>query len=362
MKPRAAFALALALASLASPVQGGSDFPPPTRNLTLIGAPVAWAQGITGQGVVVALLDTGVDMSQAGLAQRWRGGAGGWLDPYHQHPDGPVDLNGHGTQVLGVILGGGESGQSIGVAPGAHWIAARIFDDRGRVTTAAIHQALRWLLDPDGNPATHDAPQVVNNSWSSSAKLCDREFSDDLKALRAANIVPVFAAGTDRPVSPADDPLALAVGALRADGNGRFADSASGPAGCPDARLPYPSLAAPGENIYTTDRNGLYTTASGSSLAAAHVSGALALLLSTGPGLSADEQTRLLETSAADLGPAGPDTDTGFGRLDIAAALAAAKPPPPLLEFVLFGCGLLAVLGAGLFWRRRRPRDGRPNR
>ncbi len=99
-------------------------------NLTGVAAPALWSLGWRGQGVVVASLDTGVDLGHPELASRWRGGANSWFDPYSQHAV-PADLNGHGTATLGVIVGGSAGGTAIGLAPEARWIAARIFNDRG---------------------------------------------------------------------------------------------------------------------------------------------------------------------------------------------------------------------------------------
>lgn len=82
------------------------------------------------------------------------------------------------------MVGGGAGGTAIGVAPAARWIAARIFDDRGRSSAAAVHSVYQWLLDPDGNPATDDAPDVVNNSWTFTSPGCHLEFEPDLQALR----------------------------------------------------------------------------------------------------------------------------------------------------------------------------------
>ena len=107
---------------------------------------------------------------------------------------------------------------SVGVAPGAAWIAAKIFNDRGVATATAIHQSFQWVLDPDGDMATPDAPNVVNDSWTGSVAGCDTEFAPDLDALRAAGIVPVFAAGNSGPLggvtSPANLPGALSVGSV----------------------------------------------------------------------------------------------------------------------------------------------------
>jgi subtilisin family serine protease len=323
---------------------------PAEPNLRVIGAPEVWARGVTGQGVVVALLDSGVDVSHPDLAARWRGGANAWFDPYGEHPDQPVDLTGHGTQVLGVILGGEASGAHIGVAPDAQWIAARIFDDRGRAAPEAIHAALRWALDPDGDPATDDAPQVVNASWSLANPGCDTEFADDLRALRAAGILPIFAAGTRDPISPANLPEAFAVGAL-AEANTLWGESPHGPSLCPQKPV-FPDIVAPGVGVHTTDRFGLYATLDGTSLAAAHVSGALALLLSAHPRLSADEQAALLRSTAVDLGEPGPDDAFGYGRLDIAAA---ARPPlPSLVTFALLSVMSLILLAAVMVLRSRK--------
>ena len=167
--------------------------------------------------MVVANLDSGVDATHPDLAGRWRGGTDSWFDPYGEHPATPTDLTGHGTATMGIMVGGDAGGTSVGMAPGATWIAARIFNDSGMATATAIHAALQWVLDPDGNPATADAPQVVNNSWAYGSPGCNLEFQPDLQALRAAGIVPVFAAGNYGPgastsVSPANYPEALAVG------------------------------------------------------------------------------------------------------------------------------------------------------
>ena len=341
--------LALLLCLRAS--QATSASAPLAPNLKIIGVEEAWAHGITGQGIVVALLDSGVDMAHPELAARWRGGSNSWFDPYGEHPEGPVDFNGHGTQMLGVILGGDESGESIGIAPDAQWIAARVFDDRGRATTEAIHQALKWVLDPDGDPATDDTPHVLNNSWSAIGTLCNPEFDSDLRALRAAGILPVFAAGAGGPVSPAASPEAFAVGALAVDGESVYFDSAFGPSICGGQEAIYPQVSAPGEAILTTDLFGLYSTLDGTSLAAAHASGALALMLSADPALTADEQeARLLET-AVDLGQPGPDNEFGYGRINIAAAVDSASAPDPTLLMIVVLAAMLIGVAA---WQQRK--------
>jgi len=307
---------------------------PPEPNVAAINASDVWTLGYSGQGVVVASLDSGVDVNHPDLTGNWRGGSNSWFDPYNQHPTSPIDLTGHGTGTMGVVVGGDAGGTSIGVAPGAQWIAARIFDDRGKAKTSAIHAAFQWLLDPDGDPTTADAPNVVNNSWSySPGSGCNLAFQLDLQALRAVGIVPIFAAGNFGPsdstsVSPANYPESLAVGAVDANDD-LYASSGRGPSDCGEASTVYPEIVAPGVNIRTTQRFGLYQNATGTSLAAPHVAGALALLLSFDPDLTASEQEAALIDSAVDLGAPGPDNQFGYGRLDALAAYQGLSGGPP---------------------------------
>ena len=301
------------------------------------GAPELWSHGIDGRGITVATLDTGVDLTHAELSGRYRGGGNSWFDPFGQHAQ-PADLNGHGTQVMGIIV----AGDGIGMAPGARFIAARVFNDSGVSTDSGVHLAFQWLLDPDGNPATDDAPDVVNASWGALIASCDTEFEPDLQALRAAHILPVFAAGNSGPAastdtSPGNLPEAFAVGATMTDTTiAPF--SSVGPSRCGSA---FPSLVAAGTGIRSTDRFGLGATGlTGTSFAAPHVAGALALLLQMAPQLSADEQAGLLTQSARDLGVPGPDATFGAGSLDAAAAAHLLSPALDITPPVLSGAAL----------------------
>ena len=164
---------------------------PAEANVELVQAPRLWQLGFAGQGVTVATMDSGADVNHPDLGPRWRGGSNSWFDPNGEHPDAPVDLDGHGSGVLGVLVGGDAGGTAIGVAPGARWVAVKVFNDAGVAPFSALHQGYGWLLDPDGNPATDDAPDVVNNSWGfeDNPGVCDtlaREFQPDLQALAAA--------------------------------------------------------------------------------------------------------------------------------------------------------------------------------
>ncbi len=305
---------------------------PLTWNIAEVDPAPVWNLGFQGQGVVVATMDSGVDPDHPELMPRWRGGANSWFDTHGVYPT-PHDSSGHGTQVMGIILAGNASGQSVGMAPQARWIAVRIFNNQGQSTWAGIHLGFQWLLDPDGNPATDDAPDVVNNSWGLSeyAGECRDEFTADVLALKAAGMAVVFAAGNSGPapgssLSPANGQGGFGVGAVDRTLAVAFFSS-RGPSPCP-GHGPYPNLTAPGVSVPTTDLTlgGVdtgYGEATGTSFAAGHAAGAMALLLSAFPGLPPDRLEAALDGSARDLGPAGPDDDYGNGLLDASAAYNA---------------------------------------
>lgn len=312
-----AVAAPLPIAGLAAPVEW---------NLAMIHVPQVWGRGDLGRGAVVAILDTGVDATHPDLAPTWRGGSNSWFDPFGEHAS-PRDVSGHGTQAAGLIIGGSAGGSAIGVAPQASWIAARVFNDAGNGSESAAHQAFQWALDPDGNPATDDAPQVVSASWSiDDGGTCNTVFQPDLDALRAADISVVFAAGNFGPqsgtsASPANNAHVQSVGAVDADANVALY-SARGPSACDGAI--FPKLVAPGDSVLTSDLsfggNPYYILVSGTSYSAPHVAGVIALLRGAEPLASADDIEAALIQSTRDIGTPGPDEDAGYGLIDAAAA------------------------------------------
>lgn len=172
----------------------------PTWILENIHAPEVWGTyGDQGAGVVVGVMDSGVDYSHPALHGSWRGNDGdvasSWFAATGEAYALPGDGFGHGTHVTGSIVGG-PPGEVIGVAPSAQWIAAKIFRDSGTTSTSIIHSGFQWMLAPGGDPTK--APDVVNNSWGSPATY-DTDFWPDVDAWRAAGIVPMFAAGNDGP-------------------------------------------------------------------------------------------------------------------------------------------------------------------
>ncbi len=301
----------------------------PAWNLKSIGATALWEQGVTGDGVVGANLDTGVDIHHADLRDRWRGGTNSWYDTSGRYKT-PVDVNGHGTQAMGVIVGGNEGGIPIGIAPGARWIAVKVFDDRGRTSIGRYHLGFQWLLDPDGDPATDDAPDAVSFSWGFDKQVneCITEFHDDIRVLRAAHIAVVFAAGNGGPgastsVSPANHRESLSCGAVN-ESLDVSAFSSRGPSAC-DGGI-FPQLVAPGDGIRTADLTAggafrqVYAMVQGTSFAAAHVAGAMALLVSAFPKATLEEIEEALIKSAVDRGKAGPDNDYGYGLVNLQGA------------------------------------------
>ncbi|MDY0268330.1 S8 family serine peptidase [Trichloromonas sp.] len=322
---------------------------PAESNIRLIKAPELWNLGYAGQGVTVATMDTGVDIIHPDLGSRWRGGTNSWFDPNGEHLT-PVDVDGHGTSAMGVILGGNADGSYIGVAPEARWIAVKIFNDTGEAPTSSILAGFDWLLDPDGDPATDDAPHVVNNSWGfeEAPNICDETVTHLRQAvamLKAAGIAVLFPAGNidldpmtgEAPfyssVAPASYAESFAVGSVGTmTSETTISDfSGRGPSAC-DGTI-YPELVAPGFYVKTTGLTAAapYYYVTGTSIAVPHGAGAMALLLSAFPDTRIDELEAALKNSATDLGPVGADNSYGYGLLNVRSAydLLNVNTPPP---------------------------------
>jgi len=323
-----------AVVTFAAPLAATGEAPP-EWNLTAVGIPELWAADLRGEGVVVATMDTGLDVSHPDIVDKWRGGNNSWFDPHGQHAS-PYDAIGHGTHVMGLLVGGNASGYHIGVAPDAEFIATKIFNDAGQSTYSAIHAAFQWLLDPDNDPNTPDIPDVVNASWGlpGTNNKCNIEFDTDIRMLKAAGIAVVFAGGNDGPapatsVSPSNSAGVISSGAVNAALDpARF--SSRGPSPCGGGI--FPTLVAPGESIYTADITSVganaYTIVSGSSFAAPHVAGVLALLAGKFPSLSVADLETALKNSTQKLGHTLPDHSYGLGLLDAVAAMQELEARP----------------------------------
>jgi serine protease AprX len=309
-------------------------------NLAQIDIDSTWNQQYRGQGIVIAILDSGVDPLHEDLKTRWRGGTNSWFDPYGQQPT-PKDTTGHGTGVAGIVVGGNATGSYLGVAPSAQWIAARVFDNSGNSQESAISAALQWLLDPDNDSLTDDYPNIVQNSWGldSSEGSCVNPFEVELAAIDALGIDIVFSvgnsgsAGTSSYLTPAFDAHVISVGAIDDSANLIFSSS-RGPDRCGSTIIP--SVVAPGNLVksadltfggFDTNNTALYV---GTSFSAPHVSGALALLRSK---FNATDHNQYRDALFATTTVLGNQNDYGHGLVQVSMAmdwLANLATPPPL--------------------------------
>ena len=305
--------------------------PQAVNGVVRVRAPQVWALGDRGAGAVVGVIDTGVVPNHKDLTGRWRGGAG-WRDLVHLRTT-RYDDNGHGTHVTGTAVGhAGVNANVIGVAPGAAYIACKAFAADGFGDIGTILGCLQFMADPDGNPLTDDLPDVVNGSWGGDVD-CDPTFVQAVHALRLLDVVAVFAAGNAGvPATPAGYRESLAVGAIDRS-NVVTAYSGRGPSSCRPPGAIYPDVVAPGTKVRSAWPGGKRKTLQGTSMAAPHVSGVVALLRSWSPQLSAAAIVNVLRATAADLGPAGPDGEYGYGLVDAFRAINCLR------SGTVSGCG-----------------------
>ncbi len=310
-----------------APFEGNAPSQAVQWNLSMVQVDLAQqALGLDGTGVVVANLDTGVDWQHPALMKQYRGynpngpplHLGNWFvvtgEPYLY----PGDGIGHGTHTMGSMVGDDGQGNRTGVAPGARWIAVKVFNNDGITYESWLHSAFEWILAPAGNPAL--APDVVNNSWGS-RNGSDTRFQPDVAALLAAGILPIFSAGNSGPQprtvgSPGSYPGVLAVGAVD-ELKATASFSSRGPNPWGDIK---PEIVAPGVQIRSTFPGGGYALFTGTSMATPLVAGAAALLLQANPDLTPDEIVSIIKNTAEPLGDTVPNQNTGWGLLNAYAA------------------------------------------
>ncbi|MFI7597470.1 type VII secretion-associated serine protease mycosin [Actinoplanes sp. NPDC049681] len=270
---------------------------------------VSRAHGLSeGRGVTVAVIDTGVDVRHRDLAGAVLPG----LDVYpNAKGDGREDLAGHGTEMAGIIAARGHSTSDgvLGIAPAAKILPIRAPID-GYASSGYMREAVAF--------AKKRGAGVINMSFGTSD---DVPLRDAIRAAQAADIVLVAASGNKDAAGddyPGKYPEVLTVGAT--DRNGKVAEfSVTGS---------QVDITAPGVDIATT---GIYESGyqlgSGTSQAAALVSGAAALMRAKYPDLSAAEVVHRLTATATDAGAPGRDDSYGYGRLNLLKALTADVPP-----------------------------------
>lgn len=314
--------------------------------ITKIKADQVWAMGYRGQGVVLGGVDTGVQWDHPALKAQYRGWNGSsanhnynWWDPANfcgPWGSAPCDNNGHGTHTTGTQAGDHPTYQ-IGVAPDAQWIHAA----GCCASNESLLSALQWMLSPTDmwgkNPNPALRPQAVNNSWGGPGG--SKIFHDVIANLRAAGVVPVFSAGNSGSAcgtlgSPGDNLVAFNVGATDSSDNiASFSSRGSNPFN----GLTDPDVTAPGVGVLSSVPGSSYASYSGTSMAAPHVTGAIALILSAEPDLTGkvDQIEELLRRTALPRtstqtcggvpGSAVPNNTYGWGRIDVLAAVNMVK-------------------------------------
>ncbi|THV31998.1 S8 family serine peptidase [Glycomyces paridis] len=315
--------------------------------LTGIGADDVWDMGIDGNGVVIASIDSGVDYTHPALVDQYRGNNhdGTFTHDYNffdvQGTCGgvPCDTDGHGTHTMGTMVGDDGQGNQIGVAPGAQWISV----NGCCPSREGLIAAGQWIAAPTdlaGNNADPSkAPDIVNNSWGASSTIYDPYYEAVVALWHAAGIIPVFSAGNsgsygcESTNSPSTYSDVIAVGAY--DSTGLISPQSSKGPGVDGQNKP--DIAAPGLGIRSAVPGGGYGYRSGTSMAAPHVSGTIALMISAAPSLAGDYQAvyDILAGSAVDVddtscgGTAEVNNVYGHGRLDAFAAFTAS----PVVDF-----------------------------
>jgi hypothetical protein len=303
-------------------------------HLDRVGAPSTWRAGLDGTGVRIGVIDSGANVRHPSLRTPFERAHVDyrWHDFVYDSPT-PDDASNHGSGAAGVAVGGAP-GRATGVAPGAELIVARGggAEDAPSPNFARL-QALDWMLAP-GDPTrgiARDARRgadIVSNSWGVAPEFAG-VFDTAIGQLVAAGTVVVFSAGNGGPdagtvEAPGSSAHAITVGAS-SDRDEVDWYSARGPVVQPDgSRIRKPDLVAPGSMKSAAGHGSGYQDYGMTSGAAPMVAGAAAILLQRYPQLTPEQVRTALTHSAVDIGVPGPDDDSGYGRLNLPAALAAA--------------------------------------
>jgi hypothetical protein len=297
-------------------------------NLTQVGAPAAWAAGLDGQGVRVAVLDTGIDATHPDLT-------GSKVVAQANFSDSPnvTDHVGHGTHVAATIAGTGVAshGARRGVAFGASLLNGKVLDDDGFGTDDQVIAGMEWaaahgakvanmsLGSFDSTDGTDPVSQAVNQLTASTGTLF---------VVSAGNAGPAAQSVS----APGAADAALTVGAV--DVHDQLADFSSRGPRVGDFAMK-PDIVAPGVDIIEARAAGtslgepvdqFYTKLSGTSMATPHVAGAAAILRQQHPAWSPAQVKAALEDTAAVL-PEQSVYQQGGGRLDIAHAIVQQVLP-----------------------------------
>jgi subtilisin family serine protease len=323
-------------------------------NITTVKAPAVWQQGIIGQGVVLGNIDTGQQWNHPALQNQYRGWNGtsanhnyNWYDEINPADLAPVDPHGHGTHTAGIMVGWDGGANHIGVAPGAKWMSCRSMDQTGTGNPDTYVGCWEFMIAPwdlnKQNPDPSKAPVAVSNSWYCAVPqegCTENTLVQVINNAKAAGIVPVFAAGNEGPGCdtvgdvgpPAQYPASYTVGASTRN-NSLASFSSRGPAHFNGNTLIKPNIVAPGDGVRSSYPTNTYTVLSGTSMAAPHIAGIIALIYQAKPQLVGDvDGTELLinrtathmNSSACSSNGTFPNNLWGYG---LANALKAVNAP-----------------------------------
>lgn len=254
-----------------------------------------------GNRIKVGVVDTGIDLNHPALRANIKGGVN-FLRPSSP----PQDDNGHGTHVAGIIGASNNDKGVIGVSPAVSLYAIKVLNQHGSGTLTTLLKGIEWGIQ--------NKMDILNISISA-GQHTPRMITEAIKSAVRNGILVVASAGNNgRPQGggdtvevPARIKETMAVAALTRR-NKRAAFSATGPA---------LDIAAPGVNILSTYKDSQYAVLSGTSMAAPHVSGAVAIFKRKYPQLSPLRLSRLLMEKAIDLPPRGKDRLTGAGLVQV---------------------------------------------
>lgn len=269
-------------------------------HLPKIGAPTAWGT-TTGEQIVIAILDSGVDGKHPDLVSKL---LPGWN--FYDGNSNTADVTGHGTKVAGTAAA--ASNNSVGVASvagGAMILPGRIASTSGTASYSTMAKGVTWAAD--------NRARVVNISYSGAREsLTVQNAAQYLKSKGGLLITSAGNSGGEEAVAPSDTLIAVS-GTTSSDVKASWSSYGS-----------YVDVAAPGAGIYTTVNGGGYGSVSGTSFASPNAAGVVALMMAANSSLSPDEIAGYLFSTAVDLGSAGFDKYYGHGRIDAAAAVKAA--------------------------------------
>src|SRR5579864_1379815 len=325
----------------------GATTPPETLSQVAdaIGASTLRSQGVTGAGVGVALIDSGV-APVPGLTGGGKVTNGPDLSFESQHPSTAyLDSYGHGTHMAGIIAGNdGPGGTFEGVAPGAHLISLKVASHDGAADVSQLLAAIDWVVQHRNDPGLNI--RVLNLSYGTESL---QSYQLDPIAFAVENawrhgIVTVVSGGNDGSshgslTDPAVDPYVLAVGAANLNGTGLLSCGTVAPFSSRGSSTRSVDVVAPGVSIESLRDPGStidvqhpgavvdtrFFRGSGTSQAAAVTSGAVALLLQAHPGLTPDQVKALLRSTATPLALLDGNAE-GAGEINVASAAQAGAP------------------------------------